>query len=132
MCRRRVRAAVRERGREHMELKLSGGAYALGQNHAPVEIDGKDELAQRVACRLSVHRGTFLPMPTFGSRLWTLGRVGRAERETAARRFVLEALEDETGLVLDSLSLEEKAGGDAILRLELHGESGAFSVETEI
>ena len=71
-------------------------------------------------------------MPTFGSRLWTLGRVGRAERETAARQFVLEALEDETGLVLDSLSLEEKAGGDAILRLELHGESGAFSVETEI
>lgn len=115
-----------------MDLKLSQGQYVLGENRAPVETDETEELSQRIACRLRVHRGAFLPMPDFGSRLWTLGRVGRADRETAARQFVLEALSDETGLTLESLTLEDPGDGDAVLRLELRGESGTVSVETGI
>ena len=115
-----------------MELKLTDGKYVLGAEKAPVELDDAATLAQRVALRLRVRRGAFVPMPTFGSRLWQLGRVSRAGRETAAREFVLEALADETELTLETLTLTEGADGDAALKLTFSCESGTLVVETEI
>lgn len=133
MCRQRraEQAPVRRRGRDEMELKLRDGRYVLDGKHVPMELDGNDELAQRVALKLQVHRGTFLPMPDYGSRLYTLGRVRPAERETAARQFVLEALADEDGLTLETLELTEK-DGEAALRLTLKRGSKTFDVETKI
>ena len=114
-----------------MELKLTDGQYSLDEKHAPEEIGGNEELAQRVALKLQVHRGSFLPLPEYGSRLYTLGRIRPSERETAARQFVLEALGDEDGLSLDTLELTEK-DGDAVLRLTLTSGGETLNVETEI
>ena len=69
-----------------MELELKDGRYTLDGGHALREIDGAEELAQRVALRLRVHRGAFLPLPDYGSRLYTLGRLHPNERETAVAR----------------------------------------------
>ncbi len=115
-----------------MELKLLDGQYVTGENKAPVEIDGTDELAQRVASKLRVRRGSFLPMPEFGSRLYLLGRVKRSERETAARQYVLEALADEAGLSLETLSLSEQADGDAVLSLSFTYGTETLRIETGI
>lgn len=114
-----------------MELELKDGRYTLDGGHALREIDGAEELAQRVALRLRVHRGAFLPLPEFGSRLYTLGRLHPNERETAARQFVLEALADETDLSLDALELTEK-DGDAVLKLTLSSGGETLKLETGI
>lgn len=113
-------------------MKLTDGKYELGPGKAPVELDDAAALAQRVALRLKVHRGAFLPMPDYGSRLWQLGRVSRPERETAARQFVLEALRDEPELTLETLELTEKADGNASLKLTLAYSGGLLNVETGI
>ena len=115
-----------------MELKLTDGKYVLGEGRAPEELDGAAELAQRAALRLQVHRGAFLPLPEYGSRLWQLGRVSRAERETAARQFVLEALSDETALTLETLELVEGADGDAALKLTLSYAGGTLDLPAGI
>lgn len=116
-----------------MELKLLDGQYVTGENKAPVTIDGTKELAQRIALKLRVRRGAFLPLPEFGSRLYLLGRVRPSERETAARQYVREALADEEGLSVDSLTLCAGAEGDALLRLSLSlGGAETLNVETGI
>lgn len=114
-----------------MELKLSEGRYVLDENHALQQIKDLEELKQRVALKLSVHRGSFMPLPDYGSRLYTLGRIRPAERETAARQFVLEALADEESLSLDTLELTEK-NGDAFLNMTFSYGSETLIVETEI
>ena len=114
-----------------MELKLTDGRYMLDEKHALQEVGENEELAQRVALKLQVRRGSFLPLPDYGSRLYTLGRMRPGERETAARQFVLEALADEEGLELDTLVLTEK-DGDARLRLTFTSGGGTLAVETEI
>lgn len=114
-----------------MELKLTDGRYVLNERKSLKEIDGAEELAQRVALKLQVHRGAFWPMPAFGSRLYQLGRIPPAERETAARQFVREALEDEENLFIDALELKEKAG-DAVLHLTLTRGNETLNVETGI
>ena len=115
-----------------MELKLLDGQYVTGANKAPLEISGTEELAQRIAQKPQVRRGAFLPLPAFGSRLHLLGRVRPSERETAAQQYVREALADEEGLSLESLTLCERSDGDALLRLSLSLGTDTLSVETKI
>ena len=114
-----------------MELQLREGKYLLDEKNALCELDDGEELAQRIALKLRVHRGAFLPLPEYGSRLYTLGRILPAARETAARQFVLEALADEEGLSLDALELTEK-DGVAVLKLTLTSGGETLNVETGI
>lgn len=115
-----------------MELELLDGQYVTGENKAPIEVNGTEELAQRIARKLQVRRGAFLPLPEFGSRLHLLGRVRPSEREAAAQQYVREALSDEEGLSLESLTLCEGADGDALLRLSLSVGTETLNVETGI
>ncbi len=116
-----------------MELKLTDGKYTLGAYKAPDELDELDELLQRVVMKLKVRRGSFLPLPDYGSRLYLLPRTKPTGRETAARQYVLEALADETELDLATLELLQKAEGEAVLSLEFtYKGKYTISVETEI
>lgn len=90
-----------------MELRLREGQYVPGAPGGFERVFGKEELLQRVCMKLKARRGEFYPLPEYGSRLYTLASVKPSLRETAARQFILEALADETGLVLDSVEVEE-------------------------
>ncbi|PKM72476.1 MAG: hypothetical protein CVU91_08780 [Firmicutes bacterium HGW-Firmicutes-16] len=116
-----------------MKLKLTDGKYTLGAYLAPLELEELDELLQRVLMKLKVQRGTFLPLPDYGSRLYQLSRTKPSNRETAARQYVLEALADETELELSALELLQKADGEATLLLTFTYKSEyTVTVETEI
>ena len=72
-----------------MEIKLTDGKYTLGDYLAPNELEELDEILQRVIMKLKVRRGSFLPLPDYGSRLHLLSKAKPSSRETAARQYVL-------------------------------------------
>ena len=71
-------------------LRAHGGDVAL------IEVSGGV-----VRCRLTGRRGQFPPLPELGSRLYLLGRETGANRLTAARQYVAEALAQEPVTVED-------------------------------
>lgn len=95
-----------------MELKLRNGQYCLSEGGLET-VQGREEVLQRVLMRLAAHRGTFLPDPDYGSRLYQLGRLKPAQRSAAARLYVEEALEDEPDVYVRSVAYLPGEDGEA-------------------
>jgi len=112
-----------------MELKLENGRYISAMGELAV-VGGAEELRQRILMKLCARRGSFLPLPEYGSRLHLLHRCGKAQREAAARQYIAEALEGE-GLELESLQLTQT--GDRLhLSMVFRAENGPVRLETTI
>ena len=84
-----------------MELKLEQGDYVPDGAGGFETLDGAQALLARVLFRLTARRGQFPFLPELGSRLYLLGRETGANRLTAARQYVAEALAQETVSVED-------------------------------
>ena len=114
-----------------MELKLVNGDY-LPDGRGGLE-QAEEEILQRALSRLTARRGSFPFLPEFGSRLSLLGAVAPLARETAAERYVTEALAPETALKVESVRLREEElvvylrcmGEERKLRLPLGEEATA-------
>ena len=115
-----------------MELKLQNGDYVPNGAGGLERVTGQEELLQRVLFRLVARRGTFPFQKTLGSRLWQLGRTSAAARQSAAKQYVAEALEEETGLHVEAVTLREKGGGVTDLTVEMTYKGQALSVTLEI
>ena len=89
-----------------MELKLVNGDY-LPDGRGGLQ-QAEEEILQRALSRLTARRGSFPFLPKFGSRLCLLGAVAPLARETAAERYVTEALAPETALKVESVRLREE------------------------
>ena len=70
-------------------------------------------------------------MEDFGSRLWTLGQLRPAERQAAAEQYVAEALADEVGLKVDSVTLAD-SGGTAKLTVAATVEGTQLTAEVTL
>jgi len=90
-------------------LALVNGDYAAKGNGLAA-VSGKEAVLQRVLMKLAARRGQFPFLEDFGSRLWTLGQLRPAERQAAAEQYVAEALADEVGLKVDSVTLADSGG----------------------
>lgn len=55
-----------------MELKFDGGDYVRSGCGGFATVSGRDEALQRALMRLSARRGSFFPLPDFGSELHKL------------------------------------------------------------
>ncbi len=87
-------------------------------------MSGTEEKLQRVLYKLICRRGGFAPYPKLGSRLYELMRTKPAERDSAARQFILEALENESDITLEYVQTAQN--GDTLsvdIGLGLDGES---------
>jgi len=104
-----------------MELKLIDGDYVADGGGGQVGLSGNEALLQRVLFRLTARRGRFPLAEKMGSQLWKLSRENGSRRLSAARQYVVEALEEED-VVLTDVRLEE--AGDGRLRLEVDLRSG--------
>ena len=111
-----------------MEIRLDNGEYVLDDLGATRRVTGDEEVLQRVTMRLQARRGTFSPDRTYGSRLWTLGRLPKSQRPGAARQFAAEALSDEKDVELLNVSYVETGDEDALITVTL----GVGGRETEI
>lgn len=75
---------------------------------------GDEAVLQRMLMKLTARRGQFPFMENFGSRLWTLDRLRPADRQAAAEQYVLEALRDEPGLMVEQVTLAENGGKSSL------------------
>ena len=114
-----------------MALAIRNGDYVSDGAAGLCRVWGQDALLQRVLFRLTARRGSFPFWEELGSRLWQLGQLPASARQTAAKQYVTEALTEETGLVVESVTLTE-ADGRAALTAELTYEGEQLSVTVEI
>ena len=88
-------------------LVLVNGDY-VPQGNGLQSAKGDEAVLQRMLMKLTARRGQFPFMENFGSRLWTLDRLRPAEQ------YVLEALRDEPGLMVEQVTLAENGGKSSL------------------
>lgn len=92
-----------------MEARIHDGDYIPDGLGGVVRCQGADALLERVLFRLTARRGGLPPLPRLGSRLYLLAREPAAQRLSAARQYVAEALAEEPVAVTDvTLSPESR------------------------
>lgn len=94
-----------------MELKLIDGDYVLSVTGGFETVSGYDEKLQRILYKLSCRKGGFAPLPHIGSELYRLLREKKENRNTLARKYILEALEDEDDITLTYADVKEAENG---------------------
>ena len=115
-----------------METKLVNGDYVPDGLGGVERLSGADALLGRVLYRLTARRGQFPPLPELGSRLYLLGRETGANRLTAARQYVAEALAPEPGLAVEQVTLTESGGGRAQVTASMTWQGERLSVTVEV
>ncbi len=115
-----------------MELKLKNGDYVTDGVGGLQRVEGREELLQRVLFRLTAHRGAFPFREELGSRLWQLGRLPAAQRQSAAAQYVAEALAEERELSVESVELTPREDGTAALHVALRRDDETLNVTLDI
>lgn len=105
-----------------MELKIHNGDYIPDGLGGVVRCQGADALLERVLFRLTARRGGLPFLPELGSRLYLLGREPAAQRASAAKLYVSEALSGEDVTVTGvTLSPEDQGRMRLTVALEHQG-----------
>ena len=102
-----------------MGLCLKDGDYLPDGRGGLQRADGREALLERVVFRLRARRGAFPFLPELGSRLWQLGQLPAASRQSAAEQYVAEALAQEPELSVEQVSLKELGGSRAAVTARL-------------
>ena len=111
-------------------LRMKNGDY-VPKGSGLETVSGSEAVLQRVLLRLTARRGALPFMESFGSRLWTLGQLKAAERQAAAEQYVAEALADEVGLKVDSVTLAD-SGSTAKLTVAATVEGTQLTAEVTL
>ena len=115
-----------------MELKLRDGDYIPDGVGGLRTLSGQEALLQRVLYRLSARRGQFPFLETLGSRLWQLGRLPAAERQSAAKQYVAQALAEEKDVQVRAVTLAANENGTADLTAELEWRGEVLKVTLDV
>lgn len=115
-----------------MELKLENGQYVTDHSGKPETVSGWAALLQRAQMRLAAKRGSFLPDPEYGSRLYRLGTLKASQRASAARLYAAEALKEEPELRIGSVDYRPGPDGSAVVEVELLCDGGTSEVSIQI
>lgn len=112
-----------------MEPKLRNGDYVPDRLGGVVRLQNDQALLQRVLYRLQARRGQFPLLPELGSELYRLGRESPRDRLSAARQYVVQALEPEDVTVQD-VNLSDAGDGkyDLTVILLYRGRSLSITV----
>ena len=110
-----------------MELKIKDRDYVPDGVGGLQRVSGREELLQRVLFRLTARRGGFALAPTLGSKLYLLWREKSGNRQAAAKKYVAEALDGETGVTVEDVLLACD-GEVSCLRVKLRYEGEALEL----
>lgn len=114
-----------------MEPRIKNGDYIPDGLGGVVRCEGAEALLERVLFRLTARRGGLPFLPTLGSRLYLLSREPAAQRLSAARQYVAEALAEEPVSVTD-VGLTPMEDGLARLTVQLDYRGTALSVSVTV
>ncbi|MCI8870515.1 MAG: hypothetical protein HFF39_08250 [Lawsonibacter sp.] len=112
-----------------MELFIENGDYVPDGLGGLTGLTGAQEVLQRVLFRLKARRGAMPFLPNLGSSLHTLGREKPAARPALARRYVMQALEDED-VEVTGVELAEEQDGRFSLAVHLLWQGEALTART--
>ena len=110
-----------------MGLSLRNGDYVPDGTGGLRRTEGREALLEQVLFRLTARRGTFPFLPELGSRLWQLGQLPAARRQSAAEQYVAEAL-----AAVEQVILTESGGGRAQVTVGLTWQGETLSVTVEV
>lgn len=113
-----------------MALKIVNGDYVPDGSGGFEEVSGAEEVLQRVLYRLTVPQGSFTPLPDFGSQLYRLGREKPSDWEALAVGYIREALESESDVALESVSLSDLGEGRVFMDITLNWQGDSLSLQT--
>ena len=99
-----------------MGLSLRNGDYVPDGTGGLRRTEGREALLEQVLFR----------------RLWQLGQLPAARRQSAAEQYVAEALAAEPGLTVEQVILTESGGGRAQVTVGLTWQGEALSVTVEV
>ena len=115
-----------------MGLSLRNGDYVPDGTGGLRRAEGQAALLERVLFRLTARRGTFPFLPELGSRLWQLGRLSAAQRQSAAEQYVAEALAQGPRLTVEQVDLTEPGGGRAQVTASMTWRGDPLSVTVDV
>ena len=115
-----------------MELRIENGRYVERRHGGLETVSGAEELAQRIIMKLSCRRGSFLPLPDFGSRLHLLHGAKPSERHAAAQLYVAEALSGERELALWDMEITQESEHSISLSLLFEYRGGTVRIKTKV
>lgn len=110
-----------------MEWKLEAGDYVPDGMGSLTSLSGGEEVLARALFRLTARRGRLPFMPELGSRLYQLGREKPSARQALAAQYVAEALQEEPGLEVQSVELDQ-SGENARLTVHLEWQGEELTV----
>lgn len=102
-----------------LDTLLCHGDHKRDQQGFVQKVDGAQEAIQRAMIRLSVPKGSFVPDPNLGSRLFLLGQSPVEQTEELALEYAKEALLDEKEVQAVSVKKISKTGEGLELEFEL-------------
>ena len=114
-----------------MEVRIKDGDYIPDGLGGVVRCQGADALLERVLFRLTARRGGFPILPQLGSRLYLLSREPAAQRLSAARQYVAEALSEEAVSITD-VKLTPEGQGRVRVETSLEYQGTELSVSVTV
>ena len=114
-----------------MEAKIRNGDYSADGLGGVVRCRGVEALLERVLFRLTAHRGGLPFLPNLGSRLYLLAREPAAQRPSAARQYVAEALSEEAVSITD-VKLTPEGQGRVRVETSLEYQGTELSVSVTV
>jgi len=117
-----------------MDTLLNNGNFDTERIGLPVQIDGEEELSQRIMIRLRVRRGSLAGDPSLGSRLYTLQSCQFEtcpNLQNCVNMHVREALRPLEGLRVNSTN-GEALGGNLTVTVVAEYEQRIITEEVDI
>ena len=114
-----------------MEAKIRNGDYIADGLGGVVRCRGVEALLERVLFRLTAHRDGLPFLPNLGSRLYLLAREPAAQRPSAARQYVAEALSEEAVSITD-VKLTPEGQGRVRVETSLEYQGTELSVSVTV
>ena len=105
------------------DYKMNGGVLCQAVRN--------ERVLQRILFKLTARRGQFPFGEERGSRLWELGKIPSAARQSAAAQYVTQALEDETNLTVENVVLTSM-GEESALTVDLLYDGESLSTTLHI
>lgn len=115
-----------------MEFQIKNGDYVPNQWGGLCTLSGVDEVLRRVTYRLQARRGGLPFLPELGSQLYRLHQEKPSVRLEVARKYVEQALEQETQVRVRDVELTEQGEGRSQLTVWLEWQGETLNVQLTV
>ena len=115
-----------------MEFQIKNGDYVPDHRGGLCALSGADEVLRRVTYRLQARRGGMPFLPELGSQLYRLHQEKANVRQEVARKYVEQALEQESQVRVKDVILTDQGDGKSQLTVWLEWQGETLNVQLTV